>query len=194
MVRTILAGRLRRAMKRVAWAIFFVGLLLNAAAIGQTQAGNSLADVARANRAKQQAEEAVGSTPKVITNQDIPSAPSNIPESSEPMTGVSGVKQFADRYSDQHANQRLLAEERSGQYWKPRIENQEARIADLQARIDRVNQSMRAAVGTAQYETPVNRYQSIQMERLAHMQEMLDQQQRRLSMMQDAARLTGMGQ
>jgi hypothetical protein len=32
------------------------------------------------------------------------------------------------------------------------------------------------------------------MERLAHMQEMLDQQQRRLSMMQDAARLTGMGQ
>ncbi|MGA8645491.1 MAG: hypothetical protein WB628_01495, partial [Candidatus Sulfotelmatobacter sp.] len=99
-----------------------------------------------------------------------------------------------DRYSDQHANQRLLAEERSGQYWKPRIENQEARIADLQARIDRVNQSMRAAVGTAQYETPVNRYQSIQMERLAHMQEMLDQQQRRLTMMQDAARLTGMGQ
>jgi hypothetical protein len=32
------------------------------------------------------------------------------------------------------------------------------------------------------------------MERLAHMQEMLDQQQRRLTMMQDAARLTGMGQ
>lgn len=51
-------------MKRVAWAIFFVGLLLNAAAIGQSQAGNSLADVARANRAKQQAEEAAGSTPK----------------------------------------------------------------------------------------------------------------------------------
>ncbi|MGB8579463.1 MAG: hypothetical protein WCD47_01465 [Candidatus Sulfotelmatobacter sp.] len=181
-------------MKRVAWAIFFVGLLLNAAAIGQSQAGNSLADVARANHAKQQAEEAVGSTPKVITNRDIPSAPSNIPESSEPMTTVSGVKQFAESYSDQHANQRLLAEERASQYWKPRIENQEARIADLQARIDRVNQSMHAAVGTAQYETPVNRYQSIQMERLAHMQELQDQQQRRLSMIQDAARLTGMGQ
>jgi hypothetical protein len=181
-------------MKRVAWAIFFVALLLNAAATGQSQAGNSLADVARANRAKQQAEDAVGSTPKVITNQDIPSAPSDIPESSVPMTTVSGVTQFADSYSDQHANQRLLAEERAGQYWKPRIENQEARIADLQARIERVNQSMHAAAGTAQYETPVNRYQSIQMERMGHMQEMLDQQQRRLAMMQDAARLTGMGQ
>ncbi|MGA7301905.1 MAG: hypothetical protein WBX10_16445, partial [Candidatus Sulfotelmatobacter sp.] len=64
-------------MKRVAWAIFFVGLLLDVAAIGQSQAGNSLADLARANRAKQQAEQATGSTPKVITNQDIPSAPSN---------------------------------------------------------------------------------------------------------------------
>jgi len=29
---------------------------------------------------------------------------------------------------------------------------------------------------------------------MAHMQQMLDQQQRRLAMMQDAARLTGMGQ
>ncbi|MGA7301387.1 MAG: hypothetical protein WBX10_13840, partial [Candidatus Sulfotelmatobacter sp.] len=64
----------------------------------------------------------------------------------------------------------------------------------LQARIDRINQSMHAAVGSAEYQTPVNRYQSIQMERLAHMQEMLDQQQRRLTMMQDTARLTGMGQ
>jgi hypothetical protein len=97
----------------VAWAIFFVGLLLNAAAIGQSQAGNSLADAARANRAKQQAEQAAGSTPKVITNQDIPSAPPDMPESSEPMTTVSGVKQFTESYSDQHANQRLLAEERS---------------------------------------------------------------------------------
>jgi hypothetical protein len=53
---------------------------------------------------------------------------------------------------------------------------------------------LRAAVGTAQYETPVSRYHSIQMERLSHMQEMLDQQQRRPETMQDAARLTGMGQ
>jgi hypothetical protein len=52
---------------------------------------------------------------------------------------------------------------------------------------------MHAAVGTAQYETPVNRYQSMQMRRVARMQEMMDQQQRRLEMMQNAARLTGMG-
>jgi seryl-tRNA(Sec) selenium transferase len=183
-------------MQRWAWRVFFIGLLLNAAAIAQSQSqsGDSLADMARANRAKQQAQEAAGAKPKIITNQDLPSAPSGIPESVEPMTTVSGVKRSVDSYSEQRANQRQLAELRTGEQWKARIQDQEARIADLQTRIDRVNQSMRAAVGTAQYDTPVNRYQSIQMERLAHMQEMLDQQQRRLSMMQDAARLTGMGQ
>jgi len=181
-------------MHRLAWQVFFVGLLLSAAAIGQSQSMDSLGDVARANRAKQQALEASGSTPKIITNQDLPSAPSGIPESSEPMTTVSGVKRSVDSYSEQPGNQRLVAEQRAGEQWRARIQDQEARIADLRAHIDRVNASMHAAVGTAQYDTPVNRYQSIQMERVAHMQEMLDQQQRRLAMMQDAARLTGMGQ
>jgi hypothetical protein len=181
-------------MQRVVWGVFFVGLLLNTAAIGQSQTGESLGDIARANHAKQQAQEAAGTTPKIITNQDLPSDPSGVPESSDPMTTVSGVKRSVDNYSEQRVNQRLVAEQRAGAQWKARIQDQEARIADLRTRIDRVNESMHAAVGTAQYDTPVNRYQSIQMERLAHLQEMLDQQQRRLAMMQDAARLTGMGQ
>ena len=126
-------------MHRVAWGVFFVGLLLNAVAIAQSQSGDSLGDVARANRAKQQTEQTAGAAPKVITNQDLPSAPSGIPESSEPMTAVSGVERSADSYSEQRANQRLVAEQRAGEQWRARIENQEARIADLQARIDRVN-------------------------------------------------------
>ena len=181
-------------MQQAAWRIFFVGLFMNAAAIGQPQSGDALGDVARANHAIQQMREAAGTTPKVITNQDLPSEPPGVPESSEPMTTVSGVKRSVDSYPDQRRNQRMVAEERSGAQWKARIQDQEARIADLQARIDRVNESMHAAVGTAQYEGPVNRYQAIQMERMAHMQEMLDQQQRKLAMMQDAARRTGMGQ
>jgi len=186
-------------MQRVAWQVFVVGLFLSAAAFGQsqsqTQSGQSLGDVARAVHAQQQAEQASGVKPKVITNQDLPSAPEPIPESSEPMTTVSGVKRSSmDRYSDQRLNQRLWAEQRSGEQWRGRIQDQEARIADLQARIDHVTESMHAAVGTAQYDRPVNRYQSIQMERLAQMQQMLDQQKQRLAMMQDAARRAGMGQ
>jgi hypothetical protein len=84
-----------------------------------------------------------------------------------------------------------VAEQRAGEQWKARIEDQEARIDDLPTRINRVSE---LATGRAQYDTPVNRYHSIQMERLVHMRETMDQQQRRLSMLQDAARLTGMGQ
>jgi hypothetical protein len=64
----------------------------------------------------------------------------------------------------------------------------------LQLRIDRVNASAHSSFGTAQYDAPVNRSQAVQMERLAMMQEMLDQQKRRLAMMQDAARRAGMDQ
>jgi len=181
-------------MQRVAWRVLVVGLLLNAAAFGQSPSGDSLGDVARANRAKEQAQETSGAKPKVITNQDLPSEPPGVPESSEPMTTVSGVKRSVDRYSEQRQNQRLVAEQRIDQQWKARIQEQEARIADLQARIDHVNEAMHAAVGTVQYDSPVNRYQTIQTERLARMQEILDQQKRRLAMMQDAARHAGMGQ
>jgi hypothetical protein len=185
-------------MQRTAFWFFSVGLVLIATAFGQSQSqspsAESLADVARANHAQQQAQEAAGIKPKMITNQDLPSDPPGVAESSEPMTTVSGVKRPPDRYSDQRATQRLVAEQRAGGQWRARIQDQEARIADLQARIDRVNGSMHAAVGTAQYDTPVSRYQSIQLERLAHMQEMLDQQKQKLAMMQDAARHAGMGQ
>jgi hypothetical protein len=181
-------------MARLNWQVLFIGLLLNTAAVGQSQSGDSLGDVARANHASQQAKESTGVKPKVITNQDLPSDPPGVPESLEPMTTVSGVTKSADRYSEQRSNQRLMAEQRNGAQWKARIQEQEARIADLQARIDHVNDSMHAAVGTAQYDTPVNRYQTIQMERLAHLQELMDQQKRRLATMLDTARRAGMGQ
>jgi hypothetical protein len=174
---------------------FVVALLLTAMAFAQSQSGDSLGDLARANRAKQQAQEAAGTMPKVITNQDLPADPPGVLEASasEPMTMVSGVTR-SDHFADQRLNNRQLAEQRSGKQWKAQIQNQENRIEDLQARIDRLNAFIRTSGGTAQYETPVNRYQAIQMQRLAMMQEMEAQQRRRLEMMQDAARRSGMNQ
>ncbi len=170
-------------------------LLLSGAGLAQSQPGDALGDVARANRAKQRAQEASGAAPKVIANQDLPADSTGIPESSasEPMTMVSGVKR-SDPNADQRLGNRLLAEQRAGAQWKARIQEQENRIADLQGRIERVNASIRSAVGTAQYDTPANRYQAVQTERLAMMQDMLDQQKRRLAMMEDAARRAEMNQ
>lgn len=182
-------------MRKTLSGSFIVALLLTGVALAQSDSGSSLGDLARANRAKQQADQASGITPKVITNQDLPADPPGLPESSdsEPMTTVSGVA-HSNRYEDQRLSNRLLAEQRNGDQWKARIQEQEDRIADLQARIDHVNSSIRAAVGTAQYDTPANRYQAIQTERLARMQQNLDQQKRKLAAMQDAARRAGMNQ
>jgi len=175
--------------------ICLTGPCLSGAALAQSQPGESLADVARANRANQQAQEAAGTTPRVITNRDLPADSQGIPEAnaSDPMTTVSGVSR-TNRYGDQQLGNRLLAEQHAGMDWRARIQAQENRIADLQMRIERANAFMHSSVGTAQYETPVNRYQAAQTQRLAMMQEMLDQQKRRLAMMQDAARHAGMDQ
>ncbi len=185
-------------MHRVLSSSFSIALLLgglSGSALAQSQTGESLGDVARENRAQQQAQQASGTAPKVITNQDLPPGSTPVPQSDTPdsMTMVSGVKK-PDRYADRQLSNRLLAEQRTGAQWKARIQEQESRIAELQARIDRVSASIHTSVGTVQYDTPANRDQAIQMERLAIMQETLNLQKRRLAVMEDAARRAGMDQ
>lgn len=192
----------RVVAKSLAIAILLGGVAVaqNAAApagSGRPQAGESLGEVARENLAKKQVQEANGKAPKVITNQDLPAGSTGIPESSEsqPMTMVSGIERpdrFAGNEVDRGTSNRWLAEQRAGEQWRQRIAEQENRIADLQARIDRVSAAMQRYGGTAQYETPMNRYQANQMERLAMMHEVLDRQKQRLAMMEDAARHAGM--
>lgn len=182
-------------MRRVFLWSSALTLLLTGAAFPQSQSGDSLGDAARANRAQQQARQFSGTAPRVITNRDLPSSSTGIPESSpsNPMTEVSGINR-PDPYADRQLSNRLAAEQRNAVEWRARIQAQENRVADLQSRIDHVNAVVHNAVGTAQYDTPANRYQAVQMERLAMMQQMLDQQKRRLAMMEDAARRSGMDQ
>lgn len=180
-------------MHRTFSTSFSIILLLSGAAFAQSNSGDSLGEVARASRANQQAQQGAGSTPKVITNQDLPSDSPASPQSDEskPMTTVSGVTK-SNRKADQRLSNQLQAQQRTAQQWKARIQDQEDRIADLQTRIDHVNASIRQAVGTAQYETPANRYQAVQTEKLTRLQEQLDQEKRKLASMQDAARRAGM--
>lgn len=180
-------------MRRMLLWSSVTALLLGGAAFAQSS--GSLGDVARANRAKQEAQQASGTAPKVITNQDLPANSTGIPDPSpsDPMTQVSGVNR-PDRYADQRLSNRLAAEQRTSAQWKARIQEQETRIADLQSRIDRLSAMMRNSFGTAQYDAPANRDQAFQIDRLAMMQQMLDQQKRRLAMMEDAGRRAGVDQ
>jgi hypothetical protein len=170
-----------------------VVLLLGTTALAQS--GPSLGDVARANREKQQAQQATGTRSKVITNADLPADPPGVPESdaSEPMTMVSGVSRPFENHSyDQRFARQDQAQQRAGEQWKERIQNQESRIAELQARIDQMNASIHSAGTGTLSEGPYNRYQARQLQRVAQMQETLEVQKRKLAMMQEAARHAGM--
>ena len=170
-------------MRRIFSTILAIALLMISAAHGQ-----SLGDIARANREKQNAENASAAQPRVITNANLPKDPEANEERVEAPSGASVNSTAADHRS---AQQRL-AEQRAADQWKRQILAQENKMAILQARIDQLNASIRSAGGSVQYEGPSNRYQARQLRRVAQIQMQLDEQKTKLDQMQEAARHAGM--
>lgn len=171
-------------MQRMFLKILTIALLMSSAAYGQ-----SLGDVARENREKK-AEDASAAQPKVITNKDLPKNPDANQESREAPSGASAAA--SSQAADQRSAQQRLAEQRAADRWKRLILAQENRMATLQARIDQLNASIQSAHGSVQYKGPYNRYQARQLERVAQMQQQLDEQKKKLDQMQEAARHAGM--
>ena len=176
-------------MQRMFWKLLALLLLMTLAAYGQQQ---SLGDIARQCREKRDAEEAAGAGPKVYTNQDIPPAQQvGTPEPVEE-TQPTARHVFDDRMTGQPTAERGFAEHRAAVEWRNRIQAQESRLADLQARIDQVTAMIHSRDGSAQYEGPFTRNQTRALQRLDQMQQSLDWQKQRLEQMQEAARHAGM--
>jgi predicted RNase H-like nuclease (RuvC/YqgF family) len=170
-------------MQRVFLKISAIALLMSSAAYGQ-----SLGDIARANREKQNAENRSAAQPSVITNANLPKDPDANQEPAEAPSGASASSAAADH----HSAQQRLAEQRAADQWKRQILAQKNRMATLQAQIDQLNASIRSAGGSAQYEGPYNRHQARQLQRVAQIQLQLDEQKMKLDQMQEAARHAGM--
>jgi predicted RNase H-like nuclease (RuvC/YqgF family) len=168
----------------MSWKILAIGLLTSSSFYGQ-----SLGDVARANR-ERTAEDAAIAPPLVVTTADFPKnmhtnpAPSNSP--------AEKTSTAADHRSAQYSAQQLLAERRAAEQWKRQIVAQKARLANLQARINQLHASIRAADGSVQFEGPSNRYQARQLQQVAQLEQQLEVQELKLDQMQDAARHSGM--
>jgi hypothetical protein len=183
----------------VAIAVVAVVLLMSPVAVGQ-----SLGDIARENREKQNAEDAssAAAKPKVITNKDLPKdpnadvTPNAVPAASvtasAPTGAASSSKTAENRAAERHFAQQRAGEQRAAEQWKRQIVAQKTRIANLEARIDQVQASIRVANGEVQAEQPFNHYQARQLQQVALMQQQLNEQRIRLDQMQDAARRAGM--
>jgi hypothetical protein len=175
-------------MQRTFLKIIAITLLMNLAAYGQ-----SLGEIARENREKQEAQEASGVRPRVIRNKDLPENPEGYQKPPEPQLPAESPNNAVDhRFTEQRlANQRPGEEDAAGQR-KRQILTQQNRMANLQARIDQLNASPHFPGRSAQFEGPSNRYQARQLQLVEQMQQRLDEQKRILYQMQEAARRAGM--
>ncbi len=178
-------------MHRMFWKILAFALFMSAAAFGQ-----SLGDLARENREKQNAaDQASTPKPKVITNKDLPkdSDPSSTPGATPQGTSAAAGNEAAEDRTEGHrfAEQRQ-AEQRAADQWKRQIMAQRNKVAMLQARIDQIHAAIRAENGNAQFEGPVNPYQARQLLLVSQIQQHLNENRRKLEQMQEAARHAGM--
>ena len=191
-------------MQRMSLRILAIVLLTSAVGYGQ-----SLGDVARENREKKAADAAAAASSKVITNKDLPKdpaasqdasktpavAPSKPTEANSDPTAEEkslAARRTADNRAAHRSMQQRMAEQRTAQQWKTQILAQKEKMAALQSRIDQIRASIRAVYGNVQYQEPYNRPEARQLQRIEEIQQQLDQQQRRLDQMQEAARRAGL--
>jgi hypothetical protein len=161
-------------------------LVVLAIALGLTSAhGQSLGDIARANRDKQNSATPAASQPAVITSDDLEAGTGgNGRDGQDPAAKVSKVAAHG-RAEQDAIDPRVAAQ------WKKQIVAQQDKIATLQGKIDVLNAAIHPA-GSAQFNGPYNKYQTTQMQRLADVQLQMDEQKKKLVEMQEEARKAGM--
>jgi len=162
----------------------FLSILAVALLTGGVAYGQSLADVARANRERQNADDA-SKKPVVITTDDLTPEPHSDPAPSPAHAKTSGK-------TSRDLSQPLTGvDERAAAQWRRQILAQKDKVTALQAQIDQLNARIHPA-GSAQFEGPSSRNQARQQEHVAEIQLQLDEQKKKLAELQEEARRAGM--
>jgi predicted RNase H-like nuclease (RuvC/YqgF family) len=167
-------------MQQMFMKLLAIALLMSSACYGQ-----SLGDLARANR-ERTAEDSAVAPPMVITTADFPPNAHTNPAPRDPPA------QKRSEAADHRSAQQRLAEQRAREQWKRQIVAQKANVDNLQARITQLHASIQSANGSAQFEGPSSRYQARQLQQVGQIQHQLEVQRIKLEQMQDAARHAGM--
>jgi predicted RNase H-like nuclease (RuvC/YqgF family) len=143
--------------------------------------GQSLGDVARAQRQKQAKD--AQTTRKVVTNEDMP-------EHAEPVSSTSVSTDERDTAPGSPASNDTHA----GEQWKAKIEAQKSSVASLQNQIDKLNSSIHF-VEANRYSNGVqyNERQVKKQDEVQRLQKQLDEQKKQLEDMQESARKAGLG-
>ena len=156
--------------------IFAIGVLLALAGIAQ---GQALGDVARQARQKQNA--GARAAKKVITNEDIPESPTPTPTRHE--NDVKTDSQSA-----------VATASRSALEWRSMILAQKDHIETMQAKTNKLNASIHFVTANAYvHGAEYNQYQVKKQQEVKSLEKQLEEEWKKLSDLQEAARKEGMG-
>jgi predicted RNase H-like nuclease (RuvC/YqgF family) len=162
------------AIKKAAFCTLTL-ILLSATGYGQ-----SLGDVAREQRLKEQAKTSQ-TTPKVITNEDLGESPDGSPKDSTEET----------KQNDPHPKP---LGSKTAEQWKAEIATLKAAIANLQSRINKVNSSVRFSQTSHTWNAvKYNEHQEQKLDQVQQMQSQLAEEQKRLEELQESVRREGFG-
>jgi len=150
--------------------------------------GQSLGDVARENREKK-AESAATAPPKLITDGDLPKNAQGPEEA--------GASNKAQAASPGKTGGRAAAtsplDPRAMEQWRKQILAQKRTVATLEKRLARFQASLSSVDANAIARGEIfSRSQALEQERLAQVQEQLEEQRAKLLEMQEDARRAGM--
>lgn len=148
---------------------------------GVSSYAQSLGDVARTERQKQQVKDAQTTSHKVITNEDIPERDDSEDDDSDADDAVSSAPRAAKTG-------------RSAEQWKVAILAQKEAVASLQSEADKLNSSIHF-VEANHYTNGVqyNQHQLKKQEQVERLQKQLEKEKKKLADMQEAARKEGFG-
>lgn len=162
---------------KIAFSFPVLLFLLTCASYGQ-----SLGDVARQQRQKQQTKDPKAAA-KVVTNDEIPESPEASSSSS------SDTEATPDSSAPESSAGKKTAEQ-----WKAEIEGRKARIAALQSQVEKLNDSVHFVEANRYYNgVQYNQYQLKKQQEAQRMQKQLDSEKAALSSAQESARKAGFG-
>jgi hypothetical protein len=150
--------------------------------------GQSLGDVARENREKK--AESATAPPKLITDGDLPKDAQGPEEA-----GASGKAQAASpgKTGAGRASATSPLDSRAMEQWRKQILAQKRTVATLEKRLARFQASLSSVDANAIARGEIfSRSQALEQERLAQVQEQLEEQRAKLLEMQEEARRAGM--
>jgi hypothetical protein len=163
---------------KIAFCLPVVILLFTCASYGQ-----SLGDVAREQREKQQAKDPK-SAAKVVTNDEIPESPDASSSSSDD----------ADAGPESSTAAASSAGKKNAEQWKSEIEARKARIAALQSHVEKLNDSVHFVEANRYYNgVQYNQYQLKKQQEAQRLQKQLETEKKALGDAQESARKAGFG-